>query len=68
MNYLNYLTQDGDRWDILAWIHYGDPFAYEEILRANPLVSPAAELAGGTVIRIPILEAVVAPTGWTLWL
>ncbi|MEI4920417.1 tail protein X, partial [Klebsiella pneumoniae] len=24
MDYLEHLTRDGDRWDLLAWHYYGD--------------------------------------------
>lgn len=55
MDYINYQTQDGDRWDLVAWKMYGDPYAYEGILRANPTVAAEPELVGGTTLKIPIL-------------
>lgn len=54
--YLTYTTQDRDRWDLIAWKMYGDPYAYEGILRANPTVAAAPELAGAIALKVPILE------------
>lgn len=54
--FIEYQTQDGDRWDIVAWKMYGDPYAYEGILRANPDVAAEPVLEGGVTLRIPILE------------
>lgn len=67
MDYINYQTQDGDRWDLIAWKMYGDPFAYEGILRANPEVPPDAELVGGIDLKVPILEEVTVTADWTPW-
>lgn len=55
MDALTYWTVDGDRWDLLAWMHYGDPLRYEEIRRANPTLS-GPTLSSGIPLTIPILD------------
>lgn len=54
--FIEYVTKERDRWDLIAWKMYGDPFAYEGILRANPGVAAAPELAGAITLKVPILE------------
>lgn len=51
-----HLTKDGDRWDLLAWDHYGDAALFEDIMRENVGVVPANTpcLPGGLTLRIPI--------------
>lgn len=55
--YLMHTVTDGDRWDLLAWRYYADPYAYERILAANPSVPMAAILTAGMRLRIPIVDA-----------
>lgn len=54
--YLDHITKDGERWDQLAWRYYGDPHGYERIVAANPDVPIAPVLAGGTCLRIPVID------------
>jgi phage tail protein X len=56
MNIIPYITRDGDRWDLIAWDHYGDATAYEPIVAANPQVPISATLAGGILLEIPVLD------------
>ena len=56
MSYIKYQTTEGDRADIIAWKMYGDPYAYEGIVRANPGVSFDPVMNGGINIIVPILE------------
>lgn len=58
--YLTHITQDGERWDQLAYRYYGAAHRYEPIMRANPQVPLTRALAAGLSLRIPVLEA--APT------
>lgn len=55
-NFVEYVTIDGDRWDQIAWKHYGDPAAYEPILAANPDVPFYTVLPGGLKLRVPVIE------------
>lgn len=55
--YLTHMTQQGDRWDLLAWRYYGDALAYEGIVAANPTIPVAGELPAGVYLLIPLLSA-----------
>lgn len=55
VEHLEYVTQDGDRWDTIAYRHYGNPHRYEPILRANPGVPIRPILPGGVRLLIPVL-------------
>jgi phage tail protein X len=52
--FVAYVTRDGDRWDGIAFQHYGDATAYEPIVRANPQVPIRPVLEGGLTLRIPV--------------
>ena len=34
--FYSYITQDNDRWDLIAYKFYKDANKYEEIIKANP--------------------------------
>lgn len=53
--YVEHLTVEGDRWDLLAWRYYGDPHLYEPIIAANPAVPIRPFLASGVRLRVPVL-------------
>ncbi|MEM6866986.1 MAG: tail protein X [Cyanobacteria bacterium P01_C01_bin.121] len=55
-----YQTKEGDRWDLIAFAEYGDPYGYERIISANPSHVGALELPGGISLRIPVVS--VTPT------
>jgi phage tail protein X len=57
MTYVEYITQDRDRWDLIAWNHYGDPYQFERIIKANPTVPITPELQGGIRLAIPVIDA-----------
>ena len=57
VEHLEYVTQDGDRWDAIAYRYYGDPHRYEPILRANPAVPIRPILPGGVRLLIPVLPS-----------
>lgn len=52
--YITYLTEEGDRWDAIAYRVYGDVHAYEPIIAANPTVPIRPTLEGGIQLRVPI--------------
>lgn len=56
MEFITHQTQDGERWDSLAFLYYGDPLAYERIIVANPYVPVDPVLPAGLELRIPVLE------------
>ena len=67
--YIKHMTRDGDRWDLLAWHYYGDPYAYEGIIRANPAIPIMPILPGGLTLFIPVLDppAPTPPAGMPPW-
>jgi phage tail protein X len=54
--YLEYTTMEGDRWDLIAWRCYGDPYAYVEIVAVNRHVPIVPVLDGGLTIYVPLRE------------
>lgn len=53
--FVEHLTIEGDRWDLIAWRYYGDPHLYEPIIAANPTVPIQPFLASGIRLRVPVL-------------
>lgn len=51
-----HITQEGDRWDLLAYKYYGDALRFEPIVAANPAVPITPTLKGGLTLYIPVLE------------
>lgn len=71
--YLEHLTLDGDRLDLLAWSYYGDAARFQPIVAANPaLFTPPlpAILPPGLTLKIPVLEEAEASLSESLppWL
>lgn len=52
---IEYITKDGDRWDLLAYNFYGDPYLYEPIVLANFQYANKTILPSGLKLYIPIL-------------
>jgi phage tail protein X len=59
--YLEHWTVEGDRWDLLAWRYYGDPYGYERIIRANPEVPIIPVLPSGVRLLIPAIDSREVP-------
>lgn len=56
-NVIQYTTQDGDRWDLIAEDQYGSPNMMNQIIMANADVPRYDILPGGIVLDIPILDS-----------
>lgn len=71
IGYTEHITGEGDRWDNLAWKYYGDPYAYEGIIRANPDVPIIPILPSGVRLLIPMLDPLTVtsapPAGLLPW-
>lgn len=52
--YVEHITVEGERWDLLAYDYYGDPHEYEKIIIANPLIPITPILKSGVKLRIPV--------------
>lgn len=63
MNYsyteiIEYMTQDGDRWDLIAYKFYGDSRFYEPIIKANPIIPIGIfRIPAGIMLKIPKIKA-----------
>ena len=57
MNAIKLTTVEGQRWDQIASLVYGDPTGYERILAANPQTRFYAQLPGGIVLLAPVISA-----------
>jgi phage tail protein X len=51
--YTEYITQQGDTWDFIAWSEYGNEALLEIIIVANPHVPISALLPSGLLLAIP---------------
>ncbi len=65
MDYISYITREGDRWDLIAYRYYGNPYRYQELIEANIAAlgsMPPPILESGIKLQIPQLptEAVQA--------
>lgn len=54
--YLNHITTEGERWDLLAYRYYGNALLYERIVAANPHVPLTPTLPSGLTLSIPLIE------------
>jgi phage tail protein X len=53
--YVPYITQQNDRWDSIAYRFYGDAYAYERIIAANPTAPIRPVLPAGLKLAIPLI-------------
>jgi len=61
MEYIEYMTKDGDRWDTISADFYGgDPLAFEQIIDANPTVMILPVLCSGITLKIPTINLATA--------
>lgn len=57
-----YICQEGDRWDTVAYKAYGAANLAHTIIQANPKVFIEERLEAGTVLDIPIIPETEAKT------
>jgi len=55
-DFYEYITKDGDRWDLIAYEFYSDATLYEPIITANPEVPIIPILPSGLKLKIPVRE------------
>lgn len=55
-SFVEYVTKEGDRWDLIAWRMYGDPYAYEPIIAANPDIPIRPVLEAGLRVLVPVRD------------
>lgn len=56
MAFVEYVSKQGDRWDIIANKAYGDPTLINGIIEANTSLSITPIIPVGSRIIVPILE------------
>ncbi|MCO5285211.1 MAG: tail protein X [Chitinophagaceae bacterium] len=54
---IQYITQEGERWDAISQKMYGTLSEVPRILDTNPQIPITDRLKGGLVLEIPILES-----------
>lgn len=54
--FYSYVTEDKDRWDLIAYKFYANPNKYEEIIKANPTIKANPVLTAGIKLKIPVLQ------------
>ena len=62
MEFYEYITKDGDRWDLMAYEYYGDATLYEPIISANPNIPITPVLKSGLQISIPVINTTTNST------
>ncbi len=69
MNYLTHITTEGDRWDLIAYRYYGNPYRYQPIIEANiATIGTPPILDSGLRLKIPVLPTeATAPANLPPW-
>lgn len=57
--FIQHITKDGERWDLLAHYYYGDVGQIPLLVDANPHIPITETLTGGQVLFVPVIEATV---------
>ena len=58
MDYIEYLTKENDRWDLIAWEMYGNPYAYKKIIETNPMYRNVPRFPPGVKLIIPVIDEI----------
>lgn len=53
---IQYITQEGERWDSISFKMYGTVNEVPSIIEANSQIPITARLTGGLVLEIPVLD------------
>lgn len=62
VNAFNYITQQGDTFDMLALDAYNDELMATAIIAANPIYASVLVFDAGVTLTIPIVEVTPAQT------
>lgn len=54
--YYEHVTTEGQRWDTIAYLYYGDAMLYEPIIAANQDVPIIPVLPSGLKLKVPVIE------------
>lgn len=58
ISYYEYITQEGDTFDLLALDMYNDERLAHYIIEYNPDYSDVIVFEGGVLLKLPVVEAV----------
>lgn len=70
MKVLIHITQDGERWDAIAWRYYRDARQMTRLLEVNPHLAARPTLPGGQRVLVPLIArdpAAVDPARLPPW-
>ena len=56
--FTEHITQEGERWDTIAYKAYGDAAEVNRIIEANPTVPVNPVLPSGIRLLVPIVQTV----------
>lgn len=59
---VEYITNEGDRWDTVAWKAYGDPMLFPKIAKANRGIPLDVVFIDGISLVVPVLDGVTINT------
>jgi len=65
--YQEYVTQEGDAYDVLAIDFYDDEMMASYIIQANPQYMETLIFEAGIRLQIPVLENIERPTTLPPW-
>lgn len=60
--FVEYITNEGDRWDTVAYKAYGDPMLYPQIAEANRGIPLDVVFIDGIKLKVPVLDGVSIDT------
>lgn len=61
-DFVEYITNEGDRWDAIAYKAYGDPMLYPQIAEANRGIPLDVVFKDGIKVKVPVLDGVAIDT------
>jgi phage tail protein X len=53
--FILHVTRQGERWDTLAWLYYGDPALFGPIIMANPAIPAMPVFDAGISVAVPLI-------------
>lgn len=61
-DFVEYITNQGERWDTVAYKAYGDPMLFPQIAEANRGIPLDVVFIDGIRLRVPVLDGVSIDT------
>ena len=61
-DFVEYITNQGERWDTVAYKAYGDPMLFPHIAEANRGIPLDVVFIDGIRLRVPVLDGVSIDT------